>query len=138
VSLYSEKPCFLGTIDMCRGINIDSVSEVTIRRVNFQNTISVSQPPIYVRAPVDTLNLIIQDCTIQNSECGGINVAFGFESTKSIITIEDNIVTNNDSGALGTFGSAIIIDASASFDGQCSLALTNNTISDNASNAVYI
>lgn len=101
-----------------------------------ENT-AVNIAPILIQAQTSPLTANISNNTISDNTCSAIHVLLNDTNTAQL-TINNNTITNNGTGAIGSgYGSAIFIDPNSTTNSNCQLTLENNTLSGNVGSALY-
>lgn len=112
-------------------------SNLLISGNTITGTTSISSVPIEVAAGINPLSARITNNNISNNETGAFRLALS-DTSLATLTINDNTVTNNNSGSQASLGSALVILPNSSGEpGNCYLGLANNSFSSNHGNALY-
>lgn len=117
-------------------INFNGISTLLISENIFNNSTSISSTPLLITAGVNPLSAVISNNIISGNESGAIYWALN-DTNSAQLTISNNTITNNGSGALGSLGSALVINPQGSTLGNCQLNITNNIFSNNGAAALY-
>lgn len=117
-------------------IHFSDTASLVVFDNTFSNNTSINPSPISVFAEASPLTALISKNTITNNTCSAIHL--GLNNTRNAqVTVSQNIITHNDTGAQGPLGSPIFLDPAGSSSGNCYLNLTDNTFEHNTGSALY-
>jgi len=109
-------------------------STLVVSGNTFTNNTSIDAAPLLIIANTSTLSAVVTSNTISGNTCGAIH--FALNDADSVISLTSNTITNNGTGSVATFGSAIVINPNNTSSGNCNLVVSNNTISGNSGDAL--
>ena len=100
-------------------------------------TTSPSSPPFSIVSSGTSLITTITNNTISDNRTGAFQFVLN-DTNSAQLTMNNNIITNNGSGSLGTnLGSSLVINANNTTINNCQLNLIDNVVTDNASSFLY-
>ncbi len=115
---------------------LNGTSTIICANNTFENQTSVSNMPVIITANNNDISTYISNNIFNNNTTG--SVRWNLNSVVSAnINALNNTITNNGTGSLGVLGSSFVIIPSGTC-GNSSVALTNNTFSNNTSNSFYV
>ncbi|MDR3478403.1 MAG: right-handed parallel beta-helix repeat-containing protein [Gammaproteobacteria bacterium] len=117
-------------------INFNGPSTLLISGNTFNNNRSVDLAPLLIKAGTTPLSATIENNTINENVCGAIHFVLN-DTDSAQLNVSNNTVTNNGSGSIASFGSALLINPNGSTTGNCRLNLTDNTFLDNNASCLY-
>ncbi|MDE3047434.1 MAG: inverse autotransporter beta domain-containing protein [Verrucomicrobiota bacterium] len=117
-------------------LTLNGTSTVVCSENTFQNQTSISSVPFEISASNNTLDTYFTNNIFSHNTTGSIR--FNFDNViSSDNIIDNNTFTSNGAGAQSSLGSNIVVIANGT-NRSCSIALGDNTFSDNASSALYM
>jgi hypothetical protein len=109
---------------------------ITIADNQIQNTLSTSEPAVFIQASTSPVNANIENNNISNNASGAIQ--FLLEDTNGAeLNLTSNTINSNELGAVGPFGAPLCIRTNSTSSGNCELNLNGNTVSENAGFSLY-
>lgn len=125
-------------VDNVNGVflTLNGTSTALFSGNTFTGQTSVSSVPIEIAASSNAFDAQIEN-NIFNSNITG-SIRFGLNNVANAnISIQNNKITNNGTGAQSSLGSSVTVISNGT-NSNCSIALNDNTFSNNASNALYM
>lgn len=117
-------------------LTLNGTSTVICSDNAFKNQTSISSVPLEIVADSNVLDVHINNNIFTGNTTGGIR--FNFNNVAgAAISFLNNTITNSGSGSQASLGSSFVILSNGTND-NCSIVLTNNSFSDNASNSLYL
>ena len=101
----------------------------------FTNNTSIDLAPLLIITGTNAISAVVASNNVSGNTCGAMH--FILNDGESVLSLTDNTVTNNGTGAIGTLGAAIFIDPNNTSAGSCNLVLSNNTIAGNGGDALF-
>jgi len=126
-------------LNNANGVNLtlNGTSTLDISDNTFKNQSSISNAPIEIISNNNVLTAHIENNVIDSNIKGSIYAGITSVLNANFIVV-NNTITNNGTGAAGAqFGSSFVINPLGSTS-NCSIALENNTFSQNGSSALVI
>lgn len=125
-------------VDNVNGVSLtlQGSSTVVCSDNTFTGQTSVSNVPIEISADSNRSVVYIERNTFDDNITGGVR----FSITNVVdadINLLNNTVTNNGTGSQASLGSSVVLIATGTST-NCSIALSENTFSNNTSNALYM
>jgi hypothetical protein len=102
----------------------------------FNTNSSIDLAPMTITAGSSPLAATIANNNITNNICSGIHCILN-NTDAAQLSIKNNRITNNGTGAIGPFGASLFIDPNGTTQGNCTVLLTGNTILDNDGSSLY-
>lgn len=125
-------------LDNVNGVSLtlNGTSSLFFAGNRFEGQTSVSNVPIEISAESNSLSARIENNLFNGNTTGSVRFNFT-DIVRADISLLDNTISNNGTGAQSTLGSACVVLANGTCD-TCAIALEGNTFSNNASNALYM
>jgi hypothetical protein len=117
-------------------LTLNGTSNVVCLDNTFTGQTSISSIPLEISANSNILTSRIENNVFDGNTTGSIRYDLN-NVINADITLLNNTMTNNGTGSQASLGSSFVIISSGTIN-QCSIALSGNTFSGNASNALYL
>lgn len=124
-------------VNNTNGISLDllGTSSVVCQNNLFQGQTSSSSIPLAVSTHQNSYDFDINNNIFNNNEIG--SVIFNLNNTSDQkINFFNNIISNNRKGSSSALGSSFIVLSNGTIS-HCEITMTNNSFTNNSSNAVY-
>lgn len=125
-------------VDNVNGIflSLNGTSTVACSDNTFAGQTSVSSVPLEIAAANNIFTAYIENNVFVGNTTGSIR--FGLDSVlEATIDVRNNTIANNGSGSQSSLGSSFVIVPTGTTQ-NCSIALTDNMFSGNATNSLYL
>jgi hypothetical protein len=117
-------------------LTLNGTSTVSCLDNTFTGQTSISSIPLEISANSNIFAANIENNVFANNATGSIRFDLNTVVNADIVVL-NNAITNNGTGSQAALGSSVVIISSGTNE-QCSIALSGNTFSGNASNALYL
>lgn len=102
----------------------------------FEGQTSVSSTPLEILASTNILTAQIKNNSFLNNTTGSIRINLD-NAANADFQVLNNVMSNNGTGSQSSLGSNVVVLSSGTTD-NCTIALSNNSFTDNASNSLYM
>lgn len=117
-------------------LTLDGNATLVCSKNTFEGQTSVSNVPLEISADSNVFEVFIENNIFNNNTTGSIRFNFNTVADATI-SLLNNKMTNNGTGAQSSLGSSFVIIPNGTTD-HCSIELNGNTFSDNGSNSLYL
>jgi len=125
-------------VDNVNGIflALNGTSSVVCADNAFSGQTSVSSVPLEIVADSNVFVAQIENNAFSDNTTGGIRLSLN-GVTDATINVVNNTITNSGTGSQASLGSSVTVLTDGTVN-ECAILLSDNTFSDNTSNALYL
>lgn len=117
-------------------LTLAGTTNVVCSNNSFENQTSVSSIPLEISATGNVLLANVENNVFNNNTTGSIRFDLN-NVLEANINVNHNTITNNGTGSESSLGSSFVVLSLGTID-NCSIALSDNTFSNNASSSLYL
>lgn len=116
--------------------NFSGPSTLLVSGNRFNGTTSVSSAPLIISMGSSSLDATITNNDMSDNIKGAMHFVLNNPDLAKL-TVRNNTISNNGTGAAGPFGAPIFIDPNGTNLGNCQLNLIDNVFSENTGSSLY-